>query len=133
MNRNLSIFLTATALAATGVFVGRALTDDDTANATPRIVTITRDGTTARIHHFEVNERQRGLGDGGVTTYLVFTACGSAREVTTLNDGGSESATRDLGCIDGELEVNSAHETRLNQVLSLTALPAFRAAKNLEK
>ena len=89
MNRNLGIFLGAVALATMGSLIGRALTDADLANATPKDAVITLKGASAKVTSLQVYRVT--AADGGAAFDIQVS--GSFTSVSTAADGGVESET----------------------------------------
>lgn len=128
MNRNLSIFLGAVALAAAGTLVGRAITADDLANAAPRDFAITRKGNTAKVEVLCVTKVT--AEDGGVA-YDVLPQ-GSHTETMAADDGGTE--TTEVRATAAACRVEAAAAiTRLEQLFGGEALTCYRRGVRLER
>lgn len=127
MNRNLSIFLGAVAVAAVGTFVGRALTDDDVANAAPRNFTITRQGSTAQVEVLCITKVT--AADGGVA----YDAApqGFHMEQTPADDGGTntERVSRSVA----SCRLPPADESRVGALFTGAGLVCYRRGVQLER
>ena len=127
MNRNLGIFLTAVAVSATGIIVGRALTDDDLANAASRDFTITRKGSTAKVDVLCITKVT--AQDGGVA-YDVIPQ-GKYTETMPTEDGGTETVERSGSA--SACSLSPTGETRAEQLFNGDGLVCLRRGLKLER
>ena len=125
--RNIGIFLTAVAVSAAGIVVGRALTDDDVAAAAARDFAITRKGSTARV---EVVCITRGTAqDGGVAYDLAPQ--GKHTETMPADDGGTESTI--VSSSQAVCQLSGAPAASAAALFDGAALVCYRRGARLER